>query len=396
MVRCMERFMHRCRVSIIAFLGAVVAAALAPAAQAQQAAQAPAAVPEAVVAPATSTPVAAASLPRIVRVGVYEEPPFAEPDAVLKWKGFAVVIFEASAIQLQMIPEFRQYANIDELMSAVEKGEVEVGIGNTMVTSKRLGQVDFSQPILDGGLRVMVPSDRTHTLRRLWNGLVEDGHVQVLFWALVGMLVLSAVVMAVLRRLDQEFSKHWHEGFAEAMYHVVSVMMTGKTSYKGKLGPAWLGRVIASVWLIFGVASVAYFTSSITSVMTADTMSDAVHGPKDLPGRTVGVLTGSVGARYCAEHGIDVVTYDTLDAAARALADRVTDAVVSDAQSLEYYDVSHPQVNVAVVGEMFERRHYAFPINRAAEDLRRRIDVVLVGLREDGMLEQIRRRSFGH
>lgn len=380
--------MHRCRVSIIAFLCTVLAGAMAPVVQAQQPAQAP------VAAPAPSAPAAAA--PRIVRVGVYEVPPFAEPDAALKWKGFAVVLFEASAIQLQMIPEFRQYANIDDLMSAVEKGEVEAGIGNIMVTSKRLAQVDFSQPILDGGLRVMVPSDRTHTLRRLWNGLVEDGHVQVLFWAVVGMLVLSVVVMAALRRLDREFSQHWHEGFAEAMYHVVSVMMTGKTSYKGKLGPAWLARVVASVWLIFGVASVAYVTSSITSVMTADTISDAVHGPKDLPGRTVGVLTGSVGARYCAEHGIDVVTYDTLDGAARALADRVTDAVVSDAQSLEFYDVSHPQVNVAVVGEMFERRHYAFPINRAAEDLRRRIDVVLVGLREDGMLEQLRRRSFGH
>jgi ABC-type amino acid transport substrate-binding protein len=380
--------MHRCRVSIIAFLCTVLAGAMAPVVQAQQPAQAP------VAAPAPSAPAAAA--PRIVRVGVYEVPPFAEPDAALKWKGFAVVLFEASAIQLQMIPEFRQYAHIAALMSAVEKGEVEAGIGNIMVTSKRFAQVDFSQPILDGGLRVMVPSDRTHTLRRLWNGLVEDGHVQVLFWALVGMLVLSVVVMAVLRRLDQEFSKHWHEGFAEAMYHVVSVMMTGKTSYKGKIDPGWLGRVIATVWLVFGVASVAYVTSSITSVMTADTISDAVHGPKDLPGRTVGVLTGSVGARYCAEHGIDVVTYDTLDEAARALADRMTDAVVSDAQSLEYYDVSHPQVNVAVVGEMFERRHYAFPINRAAEDLRRRIDVVLVGLREDGMLEQLRRRSFGH
>ena len=382
--------MHRCRVSIVVFACALVAGVFAPVARAQQASQAP------VAAPAAAATDVAPTAPRIVRVGVYEVPPFAEPDAALKWKGFAVVLFEASAIQLQMIPEFRQYANIDDLMSAVEKGEVEAGIGNIMVTSKRLTQVDFSQPILDGGLRVMVPSDRTHTLRRLWNGLVDDGHVQVLFWALVGMLVLSVVVMAVLRRLDQEFSKHWHEGFAEAMYHVVSVMMTGKTSYKGKLGPAWLGRVIASVWLVFGVASVAYFTSSITSVMTADTMSDAVHGPKDLPGRTVGVLTGSVGARYCAEHGIDVVTYDTLDEAARALADRATDAVVSDAQSLEYYDVSHPQVNVAVVGEMFERRHYAFPINRAAEDLRRRIDVVLVGLREDGMLEQLRRRSFGH
>jgi ABC-type amino acid transport substrate-binding protein len=390
MVRCMERFMHRCRVSIIVFACALVAGVFAPVARAQQASQAP------VAAPAAAATDVAPTAPRIVRVGVYEVPPFAEPDAALKWKGFAVVLFEASAIQLQMVPEFRQYANIDDLMSAVEKGEVEAGIGNIMVTSKRLAQVDFSQPILDGGLRVMVPSDRTHTLRRLWNGLVEDGHVQVLFWALVGMLVLSVVVMAVLRRLDQEFSKHWHEGFAEAMYHVVSVMMTGKTSYKGKLGPAWLGRVIASVWLVFGVASVAYFTSSITSVMTADTISDAVHGPKDLPGRTVGVITGSVGARYCAEHGIDVVTYDTLDEAARALADRVTDAVVSDAQSLEFYDVSHPQVNVAVVGEMFERRHYAFPINRAAEDLRRRIDVVLVGLREDGMLEQLRRRSFGH
>jgi len=117
MVRCMERSMHRCRVSIIALLCTVLAGAMAPAVQAQQPAQAP------VAAPAPSAPAAAA--PRIVRVGVYEVPPFAEPDAALKWKGFAVVLFEASAIQLQMIPEFRQYANIDDLMSAVEKGEVE-------------------------------------------------------------------------------------------------------------------------------------------------------------------------------------------------------------------------------------------------------------------------------
>ncbi len=342
---------------------------------------------------APAPPVAPA---RPVRVAVFADPPFAMRDPSGRWDGYAAVLLQAAAVQSQLVLEFRECASLDELYEDVAAGRADVGLGNTLVTSARLAAVAYTQPILDGGLRVMVPGDHAHTLRRLWEGMEADGHVRVLLWGAIITVGASLALVAVLRRVDREFTRHWHEGFAEAFYHVASVTMTGKTSYKGKVGPRWAASLVAALWLVFGVASVAYLTSSLTSVMTANTMKSRIGGPHDLKDRTVGVLEGSVAARYCAQHGIHVVPFASLDAAAAQLASKRLDAVVADAQSLDYFHVSHPEIAVAVVGEVFERRHFAFPVRPGDDELLRRLDVAIVSMREDGVLDRVRGRWFGH
>lgn len=344
----------------------------------------------------SDAPVPQVAPARPVRVAVFADPPFAMRDPSGRWDGYAAVLLQAAAVQSQLVLEFRECASLDELYEDVATGRADVGLGNTLVTSARLAALAYTQPILDGGLRVMVPGDHAHTLRRLWDGMEADGHVRVLLWGAAITVGASLVLVAVLRRVDREFTRHWHEGFAEAFYHVASVTMTGKTSYKGKVGPRWAASLVAALWLVFGVASVAYLTSSLTSVMTANTMKSRIGGPHDLKDRTVGVLEGSVAARYCAQHGIHVVPFASLDAAAAQLASKRLDAVVADAQSLDYFHVSHPEVSVAVVGEVFERRHFAFPVRPGDDELLRRLDVAIVSMREDGVLDRVRGRWFGH
>lgn len=375
----------------------LVSLALATATALPAAADPPAQAPAPVNAGA---PAASAAMPdfapRTVRVAVFPDAPFAMHEASGRWDGFAAVALQGAAAPAHLVLEFHECASLDELFDEVAAGKADIGLGNTLVTSPRLARVAFTQPILDGGLKVMVPSDHAHTLGALWDGLVDDGHVRIVAWGALITLVVSVVVVVVLRRLDGEFTPHLHEGFAESFYHVVSVTMTGKTSYKGKLAPGWVGKIVAALWLVFGVASVAYLTSSLTSVMTASTMNSRVNGPHDLRGKTVGTLKGSVGERYCAVHGLDVVPFPSVDAAATALAAKQFDAVVADAQSLEYFDTSHPDVAVATVGELFERRHYAFAVRPGDEDLLRRLNIAIVSLREDGALDRIRSRWFGH
>lgn len=334
--------------------------------------------------------------PRTVRVAVFPDAPFAMREASGRWDGFAVMLLEAAATPAHLVLEFHECASLDELFAEVGAGKADIGIGNTLVTSARLERVDFTQPILEGGLEVMVPSNHSHTISALWDGLVDNGHVRVVSWGVLVTVVLSVVIVLVLRRLDPEFSPHLHEGFAESLYHVVSITMTGKTSYKGKLAPGWVGKIVAALWLVFGVGSVAYLTSGLASVMTANTMSFRINGPRDLRGKTVGTLKGSAGERYCALHGLDVVQFSSVDAAAVALAAKQCDAVVADAQSLEYFDTSHPEVAVAVVGELFERCHYAFAVHSGDDDLLRRLNIAIVSLREDGAIDRVRGRWFGH
>ena len=380
--------MHRTLVLVsLALAAAVLPAAAEPPAQAPGPSNA-------------GAPAAAAAMPdfapRTVRVAVFPDAPFAMHEASGRWDGFAAVALQAAATPAHLVLEFHECASLDALFDEVVAGKADIGLGNTLVTSPRLQRVAFTQPILDGGLKVMVPSDHAHTLGALWDGLVDDGHVRVVAWGALITVALSACVVVVLRRLDGEFTPHLHEGLAESFYHVVSVTMTGKTSYKGKLAPGWIGKIVAALWLVFGVASVAYLTSSLTSVMTASTMNSRINGPRDLRGKTVGTLKGSVGERYCALHGLDVVPFPSVDAAATALAAKQFDAVVADAQSLEYFDTSHPDLSVATVGELFERRHYAFVVRPGDDDLLRRLNIAIVSLREDGALDRIRSRWFGH
>jgi ABC-type amino acid transport substrate-binding protein len=331
-----------------------------------------------------------------VRVAIFPDAPFAVHEASGRWDGFAAVVLQAAAAQAHLNLEFHECASLNELFEEVAGGKADIGAGNLLVTSARLSRVAFTQPTLDGGLKVMVPTDRSHSVASLWDGLVDDGHVRVVAWGAVITLALTLVVVAVLRRIDRDFTPHLHEGLAESFYHVVAITMTGKTSYKGNVAPGWVGKIVAATWLVFGVTTVAYLTSSLSSVMTANAMKSRIDGQRDLKGKRVGTLQGSVGERYCALHGIDVVRFPTVDAAAEALAARGVDAVVADAQSLEYFDTSHPDVPVATVGEMFERRHFAFAVRPGDDELLRRLNTAIVSLREDGALDHVRTRWFGH
>jgi len=347
---------------------------------------------------AAAAPVADPPLetPRAIKVGVLNAEPFAIPDTAMKWTGYAVVMFEASSIHARVVPEFREYASADALIDAVASGEVDAGVGNTLVTSERLERVDFSQPILDAGLRVMVSSEKTSSFFRVIDGLVEGGHARLLAWCVIGALGLTVVVSLLLRRFDREFTPHLHEGLAESFHHVVSVAVTGKTSYKGGVVPPWIGRIVAAIWLLFGLATVAYLTSTVTSVMTADVLHRQINGPKDLRGKTIGIAAESGGDTYCSEQKLDIVKFGKFADAVQAMLEHRVDAVVGDASILEYYDLQHPEVKVNVVGELFQRRHFGFSFHRDGTNLREKFDIAILALRENGTLDQIRQRWFGY
>lgn len=186
----------------------------------------------------------------------------------------------------------------------------------------------------------------------------------------MGALGLTVGVSLLLRRYDREFTPHLHEGLAESFHHVVSVGVTGKTSYKGGVVPPWIGRIVAAIWLLFGLATVAYLTSTVTSVMTAEVMHRQINGPNDLRGKTVGIVDQSGGDTYCSEQKLDIVRFKNFADAVQAMLEHRVDAVVGDASILEYYDLKHPEVKIAVVGELFQRRHFGFAFHRDGTNLR--------------------------
>jgi len=71
----------------------------------------------------------------------------------------------------------------------------------------------------------------------------------------------------------------------------MSTSVTGNPTHKRILtGP--LGVVLAALCLLLGDLVAAYITSSMTSVMTANTLGE-IYGPHDLAGKKIATVAGT-------------------------------------------------------------------------------------------------------
>ncbi len=308
------------------------------------------------------------------------------------WTGPAIDLWEKIAELNKWSFRYAEYPTAEAALKAVTDGNSQVFVGDTSITSKRLALMDFSQPFFRSGLQIMVLEDRPHTFGRLFENLLQLGHLRIL-WIAAGVVVLFTVLVTFFeRRHNPDFPKAWGEGLADAFYNVMSITLTGKSVYKGF--PGVLGRLLLVGWMILGLFVVAYVTSSITTTMTVEQLQGHIHGPADLPGKTIAVLTGTSGEEYARDQGIQYLTYDSMTDAVNALMKQEVAAVVSDAPTLQYFDNQHPKIPITEVGPIFSPHNYGFALPKSSA-LRIPIDQVLVSLSESGFLHELGRRYFG-
>lgn len=327
-----------------------------------------------------------------LRVGIYVNEPFVIRHGE-EYSGFCIDLWKACAADLDLSFNLVPFDRIPDLFDATSKGAIDLSVSGLFITGERMQKVDFSQPFLQGGLQVMVHEKRGSSLRKLWNGLRDSGHLRVFTIGVVIILLGTLLLTLSERRWNGEFYKDWANGLAESFYHVMSIVMTGKSSHKGLPGP-W-GKILAGIWIAFGVGVVAYITSSVTSVMTVNRLESIIKGPEDLQTHRVGVITGSVGAKYCEEAHLQTVNFPSMGEAAQALVSAHIDAVVHDAMTLQWYDNAHPEMPITEVGPIFDKKYYGFgmPIG---SPLRHNLNHSLLRLNESGFIETLRNQYFGN
>lgn len=329
--------------------------------------------------------------PRTVTVGVYLSPPFVFRQGE-SYSGMAIELWERVAGKLKVASEYRPFQNYGELVEAVSSGAVDVAVTNLSITENRANLVDFSHPWFDAGLRLMVPSNDGTSFGEVLGKLGDAGHLRTYAWIVI-CIVLATLLMTLFdRRFDADFPRRWREGLAESFYHVMSIATSGKTTRKNLFG--WIGRTWQAVWMVCGIAVIAYFTSSVASVMTAVQLTNEINGLTDLRGKIVGVRAGSVSEAYMKSLFIATAAYDHIEDAATALVNAEVDAVVADSPVLEYFTFTNPEMNLKVIGNIFQPDKYGFAFT-AGSPLRRPASIAVLAAQESGDLEALRARYFG-
>jgi len=327
-----------------------------------------------------------------ITAGIYVSPPFVTREEE-GYGGMAIDLWESIVAESGITSEYKEYASLAELVEAVGAGEADIAVTNLTVTEDRAEILEFTHPWFDAGLQIMVSQQPRTGFPSLLAGLADTGHLRIFALILIAVIVGTGLLTFFDRRFDPNFPKRWRDGLAESFYTVMSVATTGKPPSRTKLF-GWIGRLWAGLWLICGVAVVAYVTASITSVMTTVALTGNISGLSDLAGKNVGVLRGSTADEFSSRTGLRTTAFDGIDEAIEALGAGRIDAIVGDAPVLDYFAHTRPDHDVAVVGELFEPEKYAFGFARDSE-LRRPLTIELIGADEEGVIEEIRTQYFG-
>lgn len=337
--------------------------------------------------PSGITPVTAQK----VTVGVYISPPF-----IMKqgndYTGMAIDLWHTLAYQAGLVYEFREFSSNTALLDALEARQIDVAVNNLSITEERARKFDFTFPWYDAGLRILVNNATRGSAESIFNGLFRSGYIVSYLW-ITAIILFSTLMLTLLdRKYDRDFPPQWGTGLSESFYHVISVIATGKTSHKPLFGA--FGRLFSAVWMLCGVAVIAYITSSVTSIMTTEQLKNQVSGLRDLSGKIVGVREGSLAEAYLKEQGFQTAVFNHLKDAIPSLTEGKIVAVVADAPVLEYYVNSTPGNQTRVVGNLFHPDKYAFALPQGSP-LTKTLSLSIIRNIEQGNLTLLRERYFG-
>jgi ABC-type amino acid transport substrate-binding protein len=325
-----------------------------------------------------------------LRVGVAGQPPFINAESTPT--GAAVDIWEKIAAANGWGFDYTRFDSIESGLQAITDGSVDILVGNAPINKDNLARVEFSQPFFHSGLQILTTDNQKTIQSRLFSDIKDLMKLEIFWVILGGIIILTTAVFFFERKHNADFPKGRKEGIAEAFYYVMTLALTGKSVYKGF--PGVLGRMVLLLWVLLGIISVAYVTSSITSAMTVEKLSNTIENPRDLQRKTVAVLADSPAEVFVKNAGIDEIPVNDIQDAVKELLAKHADAVVADAAVLQSFDFNNPRLPLRVVGRVFQVENYGFAMP-IGSPLRMPLNRELAKMQESQQIHTILAGYFG-
>jgi polar amino acid transport system substrate-binding protein len=330
-----------------------------------------------------------------LRVAIMVVPPFViQQDG--SYTGFSIDLWNALATQMKVKTDYRLVSDVTSLVEALRSKSVDMIGSPITITAARDAEFDFSLPITQAGLQIMVRDTGRSTTSNPLEDLLELLFSKtMLLWlgiALVLILVPAHLVWFLERGREGAMIRNpkYLPGILEAMYWAVSSL----TSQAQDMPHQWLARAFSVFWMFAGVVFVAFYTAQLTTNLTVKQIQGSVDGPGDLPGKRVAAVANTVAVDYLRAHNVQVLEFHNASSMIEALQTKQVDAIVFQSPVLLYYVAHEGKGIVKVVGPEFDVAPVGFGF-QLDSPLRRRVNQALLELRENGTYRQIYDKWFG-
>jgi polar amino acid transport system substrate-binding protein len=293
-------------------------------------------------------------------VGTKEAPPFAMKDAEGNWSGISIDLWRRVADGLHLRYRFAEEPNVQSLIDGVAAGKYDAAVAALTVTAARESMVDFTQPFYVTGLGIAVPAGGEASWAPVIHTLTSFGFAQAVM-ALVGLaLAVGLVIWLFERRHNEQFGGSVAKGLSSGIWWS-TVAMTQR--YTGDIGPRSLpGRLVAIVWMVGSIVTIAIFTASVTSSLTIKHLQGRVHEVNDLSSVRVGAVAGTSTEDTLSMLRISYRKFATPEDGLKALRARSLDAFVYDKPLLAWIIHQQFSSSIELIDTTFETQNYAFAL----------------------------------
>ncbi len=275
-----------------------------------------------------------------LRVQTIERHPFVIADEQ-GLTGFSIELWEAIADSNGWEYEYQVTDTFTQLLAAPQTGAADLSIANISITADREEIMDFSIPIYDGGMLMMVSTEYdTHAfLQALTRGLF--------IIPLILFFVITLICAGLVSRLGKKRS------LQESLQILIGF---GKDYKRG------VERIIALVWYTISIALIIVVTVELTSVTILTEQNESITTVDDLAFKRIGVIQGSTAEAYLRSKNVEAESYQRLEPLLSAIDQGFLDVVVHDAPVISYYVNNVNSDTVRIAGDIFNEEQYGIAL----------------------------------
>ncbi|MGY3438167.1 MULTISPECIES: transporter substrate-binding domain-containing protein [unclassified Marinovum] len=316
-----------------------------------------------------------------------ERPPFAMGTEAQT--GFSIDLMTTLAEQIGRDVEFETKGSFGDMLAEVATGEVDGAIANISITAAREVVMDFTLPVFESGVQVMVSGgDRP----KIWQQ-VFTRDIAISLGVAIAMLCAAGTLMWLFERRHQPyFEGNARKAFFPSFWWALNLVVNG--GFEERQPRSLPGRILAVIMVFSSLFVVSIFVAKITASLTVSALTSNVTGLNDLDSREVGSVAGSTASDFLDARSVAHSAYPGFAELIDAFEADEINAVVFDGPLLQYYLTQNRSSDAYLVETVFRREDYGIALPTGSP-LREPLNQALLKLQEDGQYTALVRKWFG-
>ena len=302
-----------------------------------------------------------------LRVGVAGEPPGViikgdQPDPAVT--GMILEAWHELATELDLDYELVYHHSVHQALETLAAQKIDLAIGNISITDERISRFDFTQPISQAHLTILVPSESP----TLWS--VIKPFLGWVFLSSIGFIFLCLFIVGNLlwlaehRENSQQFPKSYLKGVSEGMWCALATFTT--VGYGDRYPITYAGRLISGMWMIISLAAVTSLTAGVATTLAVAFSAQPyqkLQDTSDLQGVRLAAILDSTAVQWAKYYQARVTPVEDLSDAISLLESNQVDGVIYTKLTLEHYLQENPQAPYQLVKFNIGTQNYGIALS---------------------------------